>query len=321
MQLPIQLPTILPCLVAGVLATAIPDVSSTLQNILKNTDNSNKYRYPTDLTRGIIPKPFHSHNDYWRDVPFYSGLSWGAISTEADVWLINETLYVGHEISALTTARTLSSLYIEPILDTLHRQNPSTAFTQFPTSNGVFDTSSGQTLYLFIDFKTAGPETFSAVQAALEPLQKGKWLTTSDGKSLTTRPVTVIGTGNTPLDLVRSQNPRFIFYDAPLSKLGRAAANAEFSDLTENESPIASTNFADSFGDVRKLDLNDTQLDTLRSQVDAAHKRGIKARYWNQPEWPIATRNAIWRTLWDEGVDILNVDDLEAAAEFWTGRG
>lgn len=71
--------------------------SNALQNILRNSDTydkSDKYHYPTDFTRGIVPKPFHSHNDYWRDVPFYSGLSYGAISTEADVWLINGTLYV-----------------------------------------------------------------------------------------------------------------------------------------------------------------------------------------------------------------------------------
>lgn len=96
-----------------------------LQNILKNTDKTDKYRYPTDFTRGIEPvrlslrqdffwglrkstrgkrrsgltlytqKPFHSHNDYWRDVPFYSGLAAGAVSTEADVWLIDGILYVG----------------------------------------------------------------------------------------------------------------------------------------------------------------------------------------------------------------------------------
>jgi len=67
-----------------------------LKNILENTDKSEKYTYPTDFTREIIPKPFHSHNDYWRDVPFYSGLSQGAISTEADVWLLNGTLYVSN---------------------------------------------------------------------------------------------------------------------------------------------------------------------------------------------------------------------------------
>jgi len=81
----------LSALVTGTFAT----YSDALQNILMNTDKTDKYHYPTDFTREILPKPFHSHNDYWRDVPFYTGLSYGAISTEADVWLINETLYVG----------------------------------------------------------------------------------------------------------------------------------------------------------------------------------------------------------------------------------
>lgn len=87
-------------------------VPTTLQNILSNTHGSNLYSYPTDLTRGIVPvslffnplahlvslilkqKPIHSHNDYWHDIPFYSALSHGAISVEADVWLVNGTLYV-----------------------------------------------------------------------------------------------------------------------------------------------------------------------------------------------------------------------------------
>lgn len=40
-------------------AAAIPDVSSTLQNILQNTHGSDLYTYPTDLTRGIIPVRHH----------------------------------------------------------------------------------------------------------------------------------------------------------------------------------------------------------------------------------------------------------------------
>jgi hypothetical protein len=83
----------LPALLTGTIAA----YSDQLQNILQNTDKSDKYHYPTDFTREIVPKPFHSHNDYWRDVPFYTGLSYGSISTEADVWLINGTLYVGSE--------------------------------------------------------------------------------------------------------------------------------------------------------------------------------------------------------------------------------
>ena len=103
---------VLPSLLAGALASYTSDINRPLQNILKNTDKSDRYQYPTDFTRGIIPvgrpdddvdnanrvqKAFHSHNDYWRDVPYYTALSYGAMSVEADVWLINGTLYVSRK--------------------------------------------------------------------------------------------------------------------------------------------------------------------------------------------------------------------------------
>lgn len=224
---------------------------------------------------------------------------------------------MGHEPSALTEKRTLESLYIQPILDTLHRMNPSTPFVQTGEQNGIFDTSSGQTLYFFIDLKTAADETWPAVLAALEPLRSGDWLTTYDGKSLRSNPVTVIGTGNTQLSDVQNYLPRDMFFDAPLAQLN----SSQYLNLTPYEAPIASTNFANSFGEVRKQEFSETQLETLREQVDIAHEMGIKARYWNQPNYPIGTRNAVWRILWDEGVDLLNVDDLKGASEFWEGRG
>lgn len=93
------------------------------------------------------------------------------MSIEADVWLYNETLFVGHERGALTKSRTFKSLYINPILDTLHLQNPTKSpFLDTPTLNGVFDTASTQTLYLFVDVKTDGPTTWPYVVRALEPL-------------------------------------------------------------------------------------------------------------------------------------------------------
>ncbi|KAF2703456.1 hypothetical protein K504DRAFT_463517 [Pleomassaria siparia CBS 279.74] len=294
-------------------------VGGALQNILKNTDGSDKYSYPTDLTRGIIPKPFHSHNDYWRPVPFYSGLSYGAVSTEADVWLINGTLFVGHQLSALTRQRTLESLYISPILDTLQRQNPTTIFAPSPTKHGVFDADSEQTLYLFIDVKTDGPSTWAAVLSALTPLLDRGYLSGYDGRTFTSGPVTVVGTGNAPLSAVQAAVPRYAFYDAPLALL-----DSSFANLTSDDSPIASVNFADVFGDDDVVvrgggALGEDALVTLRRQVKVAHDKGIKTRYWNQPAWPVGARNRIWKQLWDEGVDLLNVDDLSGAAGFWDG--
>jgi hypothetical protein len=164
----------------------------------------------------------------------------------------------------LTKARTFESLYVKPILDTLHRQNPESPFLPDGSSNGVFDTASFQTLYLFVDFKTAADELWPAVLQALEPLRNGSWLSTYDGKSFTERAVTVIGTGNTELSDVRKYLPRDVFLDAPLAQLGEA----KYKDLTSNEAIIASTNFAAQFGDLRKPELNATQLEKLRGVWD-----------------------------------------------------
>jgi len=294
----------------GVLASA-PDVSLSLQAILNQAHQGPLYTYPTSLTQGIIPKGIHSHNDYWRDVPFYSAISVGAISTEADVWLYNSTLYIGHEVSALTPNRTFSSLYIQPILSVLRAQNPNSAFVNGKTTNGVFDTSSGQTLYLFVDVKTDGEATWPAVVEALEPLRSAGYLSTVVNGTFTSGPVTVIGTGNTPLSLVQPLSSRDYFWDAPIPTL-----NSTFSNITSLVSPIASTDFAANFGSVLGTSLSATQLQLLRDQVQVAHGKGIMLRYWDQPGWPISTRNGIWRQLRTEGVDLINADDVVGAAGF-----
>ncbi|ORY58556.1 PLC-like phosphodiesterase [Pseudomassariella vexata] len=299
---------------AATYASAQSDIplSNSLQKILSQSDKG-MYTYPTSLTQGIIPKPFHSHNDYWRPVPFYSALSHGAISIEADVWLYNDTLHVGHEESALTANRTLKSLYIDPLLSVLRAQNPDSEFITDgkPTRNGVFDTNSGQTTFLFIDVKTEGAETFSYVIKALQPLRDAGYLTVFNGSTVIPGPVTVIGTGNTPLNQIQGVAPRDYFFDAQLSTLRTAQKN-----ITAEVSPIASTDFSGKIGEVKGGALSEEQLEVLRGQIEEAHAKGIMVRYWDLPGWPVRTRDVVWRTLWDEGVDLLNVDDLEAVANF-----
>ncbi|KAE8385819.1 histone acetylation protein-domain-containing protein [Aspergillus alliaceus] len=231
-------------------------VSTELQSVLKNTHGSNEYGYPTDFTRGILPIPVHSHNDYWRDIPFYTGLSKGCTSTEADVWLYNGTLYVGHDESSLTEERTFESLYVNPMLDVLKRQNPKSRFVTSPTKNGVFDTTTSQTLYFFVDVKTSGPETFKAVIAALEPLRREGYLTTlKDNKTVTSGPITVIGTGNTPLDMVGPVADRDYFFDAHLDSL------EENPEMTSLIAPIASTSFQEAIGSLTSQQIPMSKVD------------------------------------------------------------
>lgn len=62
------------------------------------------------------------------------------------------------------------------------------------------------------------------------------------------------------------------------------------------------------------MGFSEAQLDMLRKQIKVAQQTGLKTRYWDLPDWPVGYRDYIWRTLVKEGVDMLNVDDLESAA-------
>lgn len=342
--------------------------------------------WPTDFSRDINPIPCHSHNDYWRLVPLYSAIGAGCTGVEADIWLFEEELYVGHSIASLTRNRTLHSLYIEPLLNILSKQNPTTPFHDGKSSlNGVFDTRPEQSLVLLIDFKTPGVDLWPYVLSALKPLRERRYLTHVDGDRIVQRPITVVGTGNTPFELVSSKasNPDFdVFYDAPIGTMDEAEGNnkpeaesdnkrevlgeedyvrrellalddfpfmrtrspkddrggadggsstdnsvTQVQDLSTTSSTVAgdlynttnsfyaSGSFNDIFGHLIDNKFSSQQLNKLRDQVRGAHRRGLKARYWELPYWPISLRNYVWEVLVEEGVDMLNVDDLKAATE------
>ncbi|KAH9944057.1 uncharacterized protein BXZ73DRAFT_39943 [Epithele typhae] len=277
--------------------------------------NSTLLQYPTQFTQSIMPKNIHSHNDYWRDVPLLSALSFGVASVEADVSLINGTLYVGHEIQALAKSRTLDSLYIQPLVQILAMTNPNTSFTAEVTGtpNGVFDTSGGTSLHLLIDIKTDGVEALPFILDAFEPLRSRGYLTTFANGVLTRSAITVIGTGNSPLEQVKALEPRDYFFDAPLTQLTDPSLNTTW-DATL--APIASTDYETAVGWSGIGNISDEQSANLTRFIADAHQRGIQARFWDTPAWPIFARNNIWRVLAEAGADWLNADDLEAASSF-----
>lgn len=148
---------------------------------------------------------------------------------------------------------------------------------------------------------------------ALEPLRSKGYLTTFDNGVLKRSAVTVVGTGNTPLDSVLELAPRDYFFDAPLTGLGTNPENATWSP---NIAPIASTNYVVAVGWNGINDITDTQKQTIEKLVGTAHSLGITARFWDTPGWPIFARNKVWQQLIDSGADWLNADDLEAASKF-----
>ena len=328
--------------------------------------------WPTDFSRDILPIPCHSHNDYWRTVPLFSAIEAGCIGVEADIWLFEEELFVGHSIQSLTRNRTLNSLYIKPLLDILSNQNPKDTLFREEGSrlHGVFDTNPEQSLILLIDFKTAGDALWPYVQSALEPLRAQGYLTRSNDTEIIPGPITVVGTGNTPFNLVDSDTSNSnhdVFFDAPLDDMYEAARDVSSEERptptvsAENNEPnftqdgisrgtsasvasnlkqsngsgqgksgipskspevfsttnsyYASVSFGAKIGVLWNGEFSEIQLEQIRGQIRGAHRRGLKARYWDLPFWPISLRNHVWDVLMKEGIDLLNVDDLKGATK------
>ena len=291
-------------------------------------------KLPPNFSQDILPISCHSHNDYWRQVPLYDALAAGCTSVEADVWLSDNELFVGHSQKSLTKERTLESLYINPLVSILLKQNaPSQIITSNDTSsssvsdslNGVFDTNHKTPLVLLIDMKTDGPSTFPVVLEHLEPFRSRGWLTYFNGSAVIPGLITVVGTGNTPFDLLTANSTyRDMFYDAPLSELWGDSPPPPINDYeqlllgtqyTAENSYYASVSFQEEIGTLWHGMLTPQQVLKIRGQVRGAEERGLKARYWDTPGWPVGSRDHVWDVLMTEGVGSLNVDDLEAAKE------
>jgi hypothetical protein len=293
-------------------------------------DENGLVDWPPDLTKDVIPVPCHSHNDYTRPMPLFSALKAGCIGVEADVWLIDEELHVAHTKPKVTHDRTLRSLYVVPLVGLLEEQNPA----KDQPLHGVFETDPDQGLVLLIDFKTNGAEALPYVISHLSPLRDRGYLTHWNGVEVVNGPITAVATGNAPFDLLTANSTyRDIFYDAPLElmedgeprplhRVRREDEGQGYSGtpgvvgpdtFNPSNSYYASVSYEKSIGFPWHLYITSKQLDRIRAQINGAHRRGLKVRYWSTPSWPRSLRNHIWGVLVREGADMLNVDDLESA--------
>jgi hypothetical protein len=303
--------------------------SSSLDWTLPGQASSDVASHLLDITRDVTPTPCHSHNDYWRRVPLYDALRWGCTGVEADVWLFDEELFVGHSTNALTQNRTFRSMYVDPLVKMLDHKNALGDYaTTSSVKNGVFDTVPEQTLVLLVDFKNDGRDIFPVVSQHLTALREKGYLTYFNGVRTIEGAITVVATGNAPFDLITANSTyRDVFFDAPLATMYASEADSASnamnprggqgtvgttpdSHFDSTNSYYASVDFRKSVGFLWWGSLSAKQLDLIRGQIRGAHERGLKARYWSAPKWPIALRNRVWRILVDEGVDYLNGDDL-----------
>ena len=94
----------------------------------------------------------HGHNDYLQPVPLQRALDLRLGSIEADIYLVDGELRVGHERWQLRKGRTLESMYLDPL--------------QAASKRGALR-DDGLPLVLLVDIKAQGAVVYSHLREVL----------------------------------------------------------------------------------------------------------------------------------------------------------
>lgn len=254
---------------------------------------------PAPVVLGQPLAQAHAHNDYEHDRPLTDALEHGFTSVEADVWLVDGELLVGHDLEDVQPGVTLESLYLDPLQDLVRGQGHSV----YPNWDG--------SLQLLIDIKSDGESTYAAIEQELA--EHRDIMSRYSHGATKAGPVTAVISGNRPLATMQAQEKRFSFYD------GRSADLA--SGKPAGLMPLVSDNWTKLFTWQGVGRMPEAERAKLRTYVAEAHANDYRVRFWATPDMPGTARDAMWNELFDAGVDHINTDDLAALQQFLTVRG
>jgi len=228
----------------------------------------------------------HSHNDYWRSKPLTDALLRGFKSVEADVFLMNGALLVGHSANELQPEVTLESLYLAPLR--VHMQKNKKLYRR----PGI--------LYLYIDFKTEGKATYEQLVPVLLKYEEMLLTPRAENKK---QGVQVILTGNYPRELVLNDAHRLVYLDGKVEELG--------STLQAEYFPVVSGNWASFFKWRGQGEMPAAEAALLNKWNKIAKQNGQKIRFWNIAENNPAQTKAIWQELLKHERLLVGTDHLD----------
>ncbi len=243
--------------------------------------------------RAVVPLPqAHAHNDYRHRRPLLDALDHGFCSVEADIFLVDGKLLVGHDRSELTPQRTFESLYLVPLAERV-RGNAGRVYADGPQ------------VTLLIDIKTNGPSTWPVLHKALT--RYAKVFTRVENGRVVEGAVTAVISGNRPFKEVAATSPRFAGIDGRMSDLD--------SDAPAHLMPLISDHWFRHFKWNGKGPMPEEERKKLLDIVKRAHASGRRLRFWATPDI-----EPMWRELHAAGLDMINTDDLEGLSRFLRSR-
>ncbi len=224
----------------------------------------------------------HAHNDYYHPRPCLDALAHGFTSVEADIFLVDGALLVGHSRDELRRDRTLERLYLDPLRARVAR-NGGRVFKDTPSFT------------LLIDLKSEGETTYRALSRVLAGY--ADMLTTIRDGKVERKAVTVVISGNRPHAVVAAERVRYSGIDGRLPDLD--------APKPVHLMPLISDRWTSHFKWRGEGAISAEERAKLRTLVRRAHERGQRIRFWATADVP-----AMWEELLAAGVDHINTDDL-----------
>lgn len=235
----------------------------------------------------------HAHNDY--DKPWAAlttALSKGFVSIEIDVFPYKNKLKVAHIGFLLGTAPDIESLYFKPLEAWLAQHDK------------LF-LDSTQRVTFMIDIKKDPAQSYTLLRALCQRYQHLITTYYPEQDSVSYGVLDILLSGNKPYRQVLSDSVQYMLIDGGLGEINDSIRTAAIA-------PRVSARYGSLFTWKGKGEMPANELERLRKIVTTAHADHRKVRFWGMPNQAI-----VWEFLLNEGVDWMNVDDLEGYRVFY----
>ncbi len=227
----------------------------------------------------------HAHNDYEHINPLYDAIENGFMSVEADVHLVNDNLFVSHDLpEELNPNLTLEELYLKPLRDIIKRNKGS-----------VYQNYSGP-FYLFIDFKTQANPSYEKLKKILSGYLPIISVIKGGGEQVGA--VTILITGNRPVNEILKDEPKLVRIDGRPGDLNK--------NIPATIMPVISDNYSNYISWNGEGIISEKELSKLVELVETTHDQNRKLRLWASPD-----NENVWGFLLENGIDLVNTDHLE----------
>jgi alkaline phosphatase len=223
----------------------------------------------------------HSHNDYEQSIPFWMAWQEKFGSIEADIWLQDGRLLVGHNREEIKAGRTLEEYYVRPLLSCVEK------------NNGHPYADSTRCLQILIDVKADSVAALNALVTllnkypALEQCPYVKWVIS----------------GNRPSPALYTSYPSFIAFDGILGHSYTPEALSRIVMMSDDLRSFTRWN--------GKTTLPEADKKNIEAAVTHAHEQHLPVRFWDAPDTPAA-----WDQLILLHTDYINTDHIRELASY-----